>query len=85
VIVYSLKCENSHEFEDWFSSSAAFDEQAAKGKLVCPECSSHKIEKAPMAPAVSSAQRNKSVPAGCPMAAASEAPPCAGGCGCFPG
>ena len=25
MIVYSLKCENSHEFEDWFSSSAAFD------------------------------------------------------------
>ena len=84
MIVYSLKCENSHEFEDWFSSSAAFDKQAATGDLVCPTCDSHRIEKAPMAPAVSG-KGSKSVPAGCPMASASEAPPCAGGCGCFPG
>ena len=52
MIVYTLKCGNAHDFEGWFSSSTAFDEQAATGKLVCPMCSSKKVEKAPMAPAL---------------------------------
>lgn len=57
MITYSLKCKNSHEFEGWFASSAAFDEQAASGKLVCPMCNSRKIEKAPMAPAVAGTKK----------------------------
>jgi hypothetical protein len=52
VIVYRLKCTNGHEFEGWFASGAAFDEQAASGKLVCPMCESRQVEKAVMAPAV---------------------------------
>jgi hypothetical protein len=84
VIKYSLRCENSHEFEDWFRSGAAFDEEAAAGDLVCPECKSHRIEKAPMAPAVSGTKGIKA--GGCPMAeSACDAPPCGGACGCFPG
>jgi hypothetical protein len=55
VIVYSLSCAAGHAFEGWFASSAAYDEQFAKGKLVCPVCDSHKVSKAPMAPALSSA------------------------------
>jgi hypothetical protein len=58
MIAYSLRCENSHEFEGWFASGAAYDDQAVTGKLVCPMCASHKIEKAPMAPAVSGAKKN---------------------------
>lgn len=57
MIVYSLKCENSHEFEGWFGSSAAFDEQSATGKLVCPMCDTHKVEKAPMAPSVAGTKK----------------------------
>jgi len=57
VIVYNLKCENSHEFEGWFQSGAAFDEQAATDKLVCPMCGSHKVEKGIMAPAVSGTKK----------------------------
>jgi hypothetical protein len=53
MIVYSLRCKDGHKFEGWFGSSAAYDEQAAGGKLVCPVCDSHRIEKAIMAPAVS--------------------------------
>ena len=52
MIVYNLRCKNSHEFEGWFKDSAAFDAQAASGKLVCPSCNSHKVEKAIMAPSV---------------------------------
>jgi hypothetical protein len=57
VIVYNLRCENSHEFEGWFQSGVAFDEQAADGKLVCPICASHKVEKGIMAPAVAGTKK----------------------------
>lgn len=53
MIVYSLACGKGHAFEGWFKDSAAFDAQAADGKLVCPMCNSRKVVKAPMAPAVS--------------------------------
>ncbi len=55
MIVYSLKCAKGHLFESWFRDSAAYDTQAAEEKLVCPLCSSRKVEKAPMAPALPSA------------------------------
>ena len=55
MIVYSLQCSKGHAFEGWFKDSSAYDAQAADGKLVCPVCNSHKIDKAPMAPALPSA------------------------------
>ncbi|GAA0536413.1 hypothetical protein FHS83_003323 [Rhizomicrobium palustre] len=58
MIVYSLQCANSHAFEGWFASSSAYDEQEASGKLVCPVCSSPKVTKAPMAPAVSGTKKS---------------------------
>lgn len=57
MIVYSLACDKRHTFEGWFASSAAYDEQAATGKLVCPVCDSRKVEKAPMAPSVSGTKK----------------------------
>ena len=53
MIVYSLACAKGHAFEGWFKDSAAYDGQAADGKLVCPVCNSRRVEKAPMAPSVS--------------------------------
>ena len=58
MIVFNLKCDHSHEFEGWFASNVAFDDQAATGKLVCPMCASRKVEKAPMAPAVTGAKKS---------------------------
>jgi hypothetical protein len=58
VIVYNLRCRNSHEFEGWFRDSAAFDAQSKGGKLTCPVCDSRKVEKAIMAPAVSGAKKS---------------------------
>jgi hypothetical protein len=55
VIVYTLNCAKDHVFESWFRDSAAFDEQTASGKLVCPVCLSRKVTKAPMAPALKGA------------------------------
>ena len=57
MIVYSLACSKGHGFEGWFKDSAAYDAQAAEGKLVCPVCNSRKVQKAPMAPAVSGTKK----------------------------
>jgi hypothetical protein len=65
VIVYNLRCENSHEFEGWFKDSAAYDDQAAEGKLLCPICETHKVKKALMAPALAGTKKHEvSPPAG---------------------
>jgi len=60
VIVYNLRCVNDHEFEGWFQSGAAFDDQAASGKLMCPMCATHRVEKAVMAPALAGTKKTVS-------------------------
>jgi hypothetical protein len=55
LIVYALQCSEGHDFEGWFRDSAAFDEQEADGKLVCPVCDAHSVSKVPMAPALKGA------------------------------
>ena len=59
MIRYSLKCENAHEFEGWFSSSDDFDSQIKRGFLTCPSCDSAKIEKSLMAPSLATARRKQ--------------------------
>jgi hypothetical protein len=61
VIRYSLSCENTHEFEGWFSGSADFDSQVERGFLSCPVCGSHKVFKALMAPSVSTARKQEAI------------------------
>ena len=53
MIVYRLACAKGHGFEGWFKDSAAYETQAADGKLACPVCNTRRVTKAPMAPAVS--------------------------------
>jgi hypothetical protein len=52
MIKYSLKCREGHEFESWFQSGAAFDEQTVRGLVTCPICQSAEVTKAIMAPAL---------------------------------
>ena len=52
MIKYALLCEHEHPFEGWFSASADFDDQQARGLLECPFCTSRAVRKAIMAPAV---------------------------------
>jgi len=53
MIVFDLVCRSAgHRFEGWFASSAAFDDQSARGLIACPDCGSVKIEKALMAPSL---------------------------------
>jgi hypothetical protein len=50
MILFTLKCSADHEFEGWFRDNAAYDRQQRRGLITCPECSSSKVEKAPMSP-----------------------------------
>jgi hypothetical protein len=52
MIKYQLKCSDNHEFEGWFDSSTAYDEQKKKGWIGCPICDSVKVDKAIMAPSI---------------------------------
>ena len=53
MIKYILKCQNSHEFESWFSSSSEFDKLKKKNLLECIYCNSKNISKSIMAPSIS--------------------------------
>ena len=61
MIKYNLKCANEHEFEIWFSRSSDFDDQAPKGLIACPACGSTKVEKAIMAPNVSTSRQKDAI------------------------
>ena len=52
MIVFDLRCSGAHVFEAWFASSTAYEEQRARGLLVCPVCGDGDIGKAVMAPNV---------------------------------
>lgn len=53
MILYSLLCRKEHAFDAWFPSSDAFDRQAKRGIVVCPQCGDTKVRKAIMAPRIS--------------------------------
>ncbi|MET0172470.1 MAG: DUF1178 family protein [Agrobacterium vaccinii] len=59
MIRYSLHCEKAHEFEGWFSSSADYDSQRARGLVTCPVCNSADVTKMLMAPSVSTAREKE--------------------------
>lgn len=63
MIKYNLICSGDHEFEVWFSKSSDFDDQAPKGLIVCPHCGSVKVEKAIMAPNISTSRSKEAITA----------------------
>jgi hypothetical protein len=52
MILYSLLCAKDHGFDAWFPNSDAFDRQAKRGIVACPQCGSTKVRKAIMAPRI---------------------------------
>jgi hypothetical protein len=62
MIRYALICERGHEFESWFQDSAAYDKQAKRGLVACPQCSSAKVEKAIMSPRLSTTAKKQRAP-----------------------
>ena len=63
MIKYALNCGQGHAFEGWFSNSADYDDQQAKGLLECPLCASRQVAKQIMAPAVAGTKAQKGAPA----------------------
>jgi hypothetical protein len=61
VISFSLTCEHAHDFEGWFRSNEDFDGQRKRGLVECPVCGSHKVEKALMAPAISTGRKQEKI------------------------
>jgi hypothetical protein len=59
VIRFSLVCEREHAFEAWFRSNDDFETQQKRGFVDCPTCGSHKVQKALMAPAVSTGRKRE--------------------------
>jgi hypothetical protein len=66
MILFSLRCAAGHEIEAWFRDNATYNRQHARGQIVCPDCGSNAVEKAPMAPRVA---KSRGEPAGPPAAA----------------
>jgi len=52
MIHYQLRCAQEHEFDGWFKDSAAFERQAKRGLVECPNCGNTSVTRALMAPAV---------------------------------
>ncbi|MBN9077688.1 MAG: hypothetical protein BGN87_10585 [Rhizobiales bacterium 65-79] len=57
MIRFSLSCQNDHSFDGWFRNSEDFEKQQKRGLIACPDCGSVKVEKALMAPAVSTGRK----------------------------
>ena len=63
MIQFTLKCTNDHRFDSWFQSSSAFDKLHAAGMVSCAVCGSVEVDKAMMAPRVSTADAPPAPPA----------------------
>ena len=61
MIRFSLSCDHDHAFEAWFRSNDDFDRQKKRGFIECPSCGSSKVEKALMAPAVSTGRKREKI------------------------
>ena len=59
MIKYALICSDcATEFEAWFASSGAYDEQSQRGLIQCIQCGGTTVRKAIMAPAVSGTKKS---------------------------
>jgi hypothetical protein len=68
MIRYALACDNGHEFESWFPSSASYEQQAERGLVECPHCGSAKVGKQLMAPRLGRKGGSPAEPAASPAA-----------------
>ena len=69
MIHYQLRCDEGHEFDGWFKDSTAFERQAKRGLVECPNCGGTKVSRALMAPAVPKKSSQLPDPAPPPAAA----------------
>jgi hypothetical protein len=74
MIRYTLRCDADHNFESWFQSSAAYEQQQKRKLVTCPVCGSAKVDKAIMAPNIVSKRVRKAEPAALPAPETPAAP-----------
>jgi hypothetical protein len=63
MILFKLRCGAEHEFEAWFRDGAAYERQAGRGLVACPDCGDTAIAKAPMAPRLARSAPREHAPA----------------------
>ncbi|TAN17710.1 MAG: DUF1178 family protein [Rhizobiaceae bacterium] len=59
MIHLALRCEHDHAFDGWFRNSGDFEKQKKRGFVSCPSCGSSSVEKALMAPSVSTGRKKE--------------------------
>jgi hypothetical protein len=74
MIKYALVCDKGHDFESWFADSAAYDKQAKRKLIACPQCGSAKVQKALMTPRLSATARKHKAPIAAPGPEAPQMP-----------
>jgi len=52
MIRYALSCAKGHDFEAWFRSGTACEEQETNGDITCPVCGGNDVKRALMAPSI---------------------------------
>ena len=62
MIRFALICDQGHDFNAWFGSGAAYEEQTRAHAVSCPCCGSAEVKKAPMAPAVRRGRADPAAP-----------------------
>ena len=60
MMKYALICECDAKFEGWFPTSEDYENQLAKGQLLCPMCDSTKVRKDIQMPNIGKKSNNKS-------------------------
>lgn len=61
MIKFTLACEEGHDFEGWFGSSDDYEAQLERDLVSCPYCGTLKVEKALMAPSVSTSRTKEKI------------------------
>jgi hypothetical protein len=59
MIHLALRCEHDHAFDGWFRNSEDFEKQKKRGLVSCPSCGSSSVDKALMAPSVSTGRKKE--------------------------
>jgi len=59
MIHLALRCEHDHAFDGWFRNSEDFEKQKKKGLVACSSCGSSSVDKALMAPSVSTGRKKE--------------------------
>ena len=56
MIAYDLQCADGHCFEGWFEDAQAYEDQKAKGLILCPVCNVASVARIPSTFAIKSSK-----------------------------